>query len=483
MNRPLVIVTVLAALAVAYFVVQRPDNAGHHVSRAPQASGAAQAPVADGVKRVRVPVTEYQPARGPSDAPVTVVIFSEFECASCARAVETLSQVEQSNPGKIRTVWRNLPAKEHSNGRLAAEAALEAHAQGGAPSFWALYNKLSANPNALARADIERYAGEVQLDLPRLAAALDSHQHEAAIKDDQRLASAVGVREAPAVFLNGRPFSGALTREGLQPIVDDELARVETLKSVNKVPAANVYATLMRGAQKLGDSVRIKSLMDQTVYNIPVGAEDPQLGPADALVTVVMFGDFQDHYTLQARPIMEGLRREYGEDLRVVWKNTPVPDIHDDAIPAAKFAMEAFAQKGEAGFWKAHRVLLDNQAALTSADLERYGKQLGLDADKLHKAIFGEAYGPKLGEALELLLRLSPVRTTPLFAINGRFLRGAQAPVIFEAFVDEELVKAREKVRLGTPRAKVYEETIKTGRTERAQVRKAPESAQSQSGT
>jgi protein-disulfide isomerase len=484
MNRPLAIASVIVVLVIAFFVVQRANSAGHAASSPPaQQQGVVQSPRVDDVKRLRVAVTGNEPSRGPSAAPVTIVVFSDFECAACAKALTTLSEVEQANPGKVRTVWRNLPLKVHPNARLAAEAALEALAQGGAPTFWAMHNKLYAHPSALTRADLERYAREVDLDLPRFSAALDANQFEKAIKDDMRLAATVGVREPPAIFINGRPFTTAVTREALQPIVDDELTRVEKLTTVDKVSAADVYTTLMRGAQKFGDSVRVKSLQDPTVYNIPVSSRDPQLGPADALVTIVMFGDFEDSYTLQAQPVMDALRAQYGADLRIVWKNTPIPDLHDNAVPAATLAMEAFAEKGGAGFWEAHHLLLDHQSALAVADLERYGKQLGLDPDKLHQAISGDTYKPKLGEDLDLLLRLSPVRTTPLFAINGRFLRGAQAPVIFEAFVDEELAKAREKVRLGTPKAKVYEQTIKAGRTQHAEVRRASEPLQSQSGT
>ena len=89
-----------------------------------------------------------------------------------------------------------------------------------------------------------------------------------------------------------------------------------------------------------------------TVFKVPVGTS-PVLGKPGALVTIIEFSDFQCPYCSKVEPTLKGLRAKYGDKIRTVWKNEPLP-FHNRAEPAAELAMEARAQKGDAGFWAAH---------------------------------------------------------------------------------------------------------------------------------
>ncbi|HEY6879162.1 MAG TPA: thioredoxin domain-containing protein, partial [Polyangiales bacterium] len=99
----------------------------------------------DPVERFKVPVTDAQPSQGPTDALVTIVEFSDFECPFCGRVVPTLEQLEKEYGKKIRVVWRNQPLPFHQNAMPAAQAAMEAYAQGKSAKFWAMHNKLFEN--------------------------------------------------------------------------------------------------------------------------------------------------------------------------------------------------------------------------------------------------------------------------------------------------------------------------------------------------
>ncbi len=423
----------------------------------------------DAPERLKVPVTSAQPQKGPSDALVTIVEFSDFECPFCSRVGPTLAQIEKEYGKKVRIVWRNQPLPFHQNAGPAAQAALEAFDQGKAPKFWAMHDKLFENQRALTRPDLEKYAQEIGLDMNKFKAALDSKKWEKTIAEDQALAADVGARGTPSFFINGRKLAGAQPFAKFKEIIDDELKRADKLKAKG-VPAASLYATLMANAKTKASEAAAKpaapAAEDKTVYKVPVSDKDPQKGPKDALVTMVIFSDYQCPFCARVEPTITALVGKYGNDLRVVWKDNPLP-FHNDAGPAAQLALEAFAQGGDKKFWEAHDLLFQNQRALTRPDLENYAKQLGLNAKKVATALDNNTYKAKIEES-QAIARGLGASGTPSFFINGRSLRGAQPQPAFEKLIDEELAKAKAKVESGTPKAKLYEEIIKNGATQPA---------------
>src|SRR5262249_7492030 len=98
------------------------------------------------------------PIRGTSRAPVTIVLFSDFECPYCVKAENTLRSLEAANPGKVRVAFRHRPLPMHEHAKLAAKASMAAERQG---RFWEYHDVLVAHREALQRADLERYASDV----------------------------------------------------------------------------------------------------------------------------------------------------------------------------------------------------------------------------------------------------------------------------------------------------------------------------------
>ncbi|MEY4513839.1 MAG: hypothetical protein RLZZ450_5961, partial [Pseudomonadota bacterium] len=432
------------------------------------AGGAAVAGVQEDepVERLKVPVGAGQPQMGPVDAPVTIVAFSDFECPFCSRVVPTIEQLEKDYGNKIRVVWRNQPLPFHSSAMPAAQAAMEAFAQGKSEKFWKMHDTLFQNQKALSRADLEKYAGDVGLDVAKFKAALDGNKHDAAIKADMELGANVGARGTPSFFINGRSLRGAQPVDKFKEIIDDELKRVDKLKA-KKVPAAAVYATLMANAKDKAEAPAAAAPSaapdDKTVYKVPVGAKDPVKGPADALVTVVIFSDYQCPFCSRVEPTLAALATKYGNDVRFVWKDNPLP-FHQDAGPAATLARVAYEEGKDKKFWEAHDLLFQNQRALGRADLEGYGKQLGLNEKKVKAALDESPFKAKIEEDQALARNLG-ASGTPSFFINGRSLRGAQPQPAFEKLIDEELAKAKAKVQSGVAKAKIYEELTKDGAT------------------
>ncbi|HMJ10466.1 MAG TPA: thioredoxin domain-containing protein [Polyangiaceae bacterium] len=167
------------------------------------------------------------PSRGPVNAPVVLQVFSDFECPFCADIVATLDQLEREFPGRLRIVWRNLPLPAHGHARLAAAAALEAHAQRGNAGFWQMHDLIwqGAEPN---RAALTRYAQKLGLDGARFSRALDDKQHDAAIDRDIALADATGIPATPTCIINGQFVVGAQPIEEFRAVVERALSAART---------------------------------------------------------------------------------------------------------------------------------------------------------------------------------------------------------------------------------------------------------------
>jgi protein-disulfide isomerase len=181
---------------------------------------------AQGQAQAEAPVQNVEvgnaPARGPKNAPVTIVAFSDFECPFCGRVLPTLKQIEDEYKGKVRVAFKNSPLPFHANAKPAAMAALAAHEQG---KFWEYHDKLFANQRALDRASLEKYAQELGLNMGQFKAALDSNKFEAQLNADMAESTRVGVNGTPSFFINGRSVVGAQPIDAFKRIIDEELKK------------------------------------------------------------------------------------------------------------------------------------------------------------------------------------------------------------------------------------------------------------------
>ncbi|MFA9412299.1 MAG: DsbA family protein, partial [Deltaproteobacteria bacterium] len=414
-------------------------------------------------ERYKIPVTDAQPSKGPKDALVTIVEFSEFQCPFCARVLPTTKEIVDTYGDKVRFVWRNNPLPFHPNAGPAAAVAMEANAQG---KFWEVHDVLFANQKALGREQLEEYAQKAGLDMAGVKKAIDEGTHKKAIDADQALAAQVGARGTPYFFVNGRTLRGAQPIAAFKKIIDEEIATAEGLLKAG-VKKEQLYATLTKDGLTKAAAPKAKPKAGQpdpkAVYKVPLKGNEPQKGPDDALVTIVEISDFECPFCGRVEPTLKSVEDKYGKDVRVVWMNNPLP-FHKNAKPAANAALEAHAQKGDKGFWAMHEKMFANQKALTTENLEKWAKELGLNMSKFKKALADDKYGKTIQEQQALASSLG-ARGTPAFFINGRNLRGAQPLPAFTAVIDEELAKAKALVAKGTARSEVYAKTIATGET------------------
>jgi protein-disulfide isomerase len=152
----------------------------------------------------------------------------------------------------------------------------------------------------------------------------------------------------------------------------------------------------------------------------PVAATDHMQGASDARVTLVEYGDYECPYCGMAYPIVKRLQSRLGDQLRFVFRNFPLSEMHPHAAAAAELA-EAAALQGK--FWEMHDALYENQRALEPADLERYARQLDLDLGAIETAFKGGALRHRVKADFMSGVR-SGVNGTPTFFINGRRFDG-----------------------------------------------------------
>jgi protein-disulfide isomerase len=163
------------------------------------------------------------PSKGPASAPVTLVIFSDFQCPYCQRLAGTLASLEERYRGKVRLVFRDFPLPMHKEAAKAAEAAACASESG---RFWEMHDKLFANQRTLQVADLKRFAGELGLDQHAFDACLDGGRQAASWQRGHEQGEKYGVTGTPVTFINGRFVGGAQPLSSLAEIVDEELGRV-----------------------------------------------------------------------------------------------------------------------------------------------------------------------------------------------------------------------------------------------------------------
>ncbi len=148
---------------------------------------------------------------------------------------------------------------------------------------------------------------------------------------------------------------------------------------------------------------------------LPVSDRDHVQGPADALVTLVEYGDYECPHCGRAYPIVREVQRRMGPRLRFVFRNFPLRESHPHAQHAAEAAEAAGAQ---GRFWEMHDRLFERQFALEDTDLVEYARELGLDAGRLRQELAERRYEPRVREDFRSGVT-SGVNGTPTFFING----------------------------------------------------------------
>lgn len=387
-----------------------------------------------------IPVSSLDPMWGARAAPVTIVVFSDFQCPFCSRFESTLAQVKlKYGPSSVRVLWKSYPLPFHNDARPAALAAEAVFRLGGARAFWKFHDSAFANQRELNQASFERWASEAGVDAESFRTLQSDPAVAAKVDADMALAKSSGAQGTPNTFINGFLVTGAQPLEKLTSLIDTELSSAQRAIAAG-TPADRVYSKLSQEnkVKNAPPKAAAPAEDENKVWSVPAG-KSPSRGPENAKVTIVEFADFQCPFCVRAEATLAQVSEVYGNKVRFVWKDNPLP-FHPNAEPAAQLALEARAQKGDAAFWTAHDLLFKNQKNLSGDDLDAYARELHLDVARVRTAIATHKHKPSIDEDKRLADQVA-ASGTPTFFINGHKLTGAQPFEKFKTIIDRELAR------------------------------------------
>lgn len=161
----------------------------------------------------------HSPFKGKAGAPVTIVYYTDFQCAYCAKLLPVLDQLLDLYPDKIKIVYKNYPLRRHRFAFKAAVAAMAAHEKG---KFWEFHHRLFENYKKINDQLITDIRKTMALDSPDFDTLVKSSQIKKRVQKDLQEGNRIGVRGTPAVFVNGKRLKNRRL-EGFCSAIDKEL--------------------------------------------------------------------------------------------------------------------------------------------------------------------------------------------------------------------------------------------------------------------
>jgi protein-disulfide isomerase len=420
---------------------QNPVNA----DASPRGQPTAPAPLEQEVDTTvwKVPVFADDPLRGPRDAPVTIVIFSEFQCPFCKRVEETLVQVSKTYGAQVRLVWKDNPLPFHPRARPAAAFARFAYSRLGDKGFWAAHDALFESAPKLEDEDLGAIAKKLGLPWQPAQGERDLERFRSRLDQSIELAADFQARGTPHFFINGVRLSGAQPFEKFQALIEQQLALVKELKAKG-ITGARVYEFVTKDGQ---------GPPRPETKEVPApDASAPFRGNPAAKVVIQEWSDFQCSFCARVQVTLRELEKQYPGQLKLVFRHLPLP-FHEHASLAAEAAQEAFAQKGNAGFWSFHDALFAAQSqpeGLSRANLEELARRAGLDLVRFKAALDARRHEPKVRADAEAAVSAG-INGTPTFVINGYLLSGAQPTAAFSKLVRAALADTKKKSSTSRP--------------------------------
>ena len=169
-----------------------------------------------------------EPAKGPANAKVTIVEYSDFQCPFCSKGYNTMEkEVLPQYKDKVRFYYKHYPLPFHpwaEAGAVAAECAKEQKPD----AFWKLYSSFFENQSQITKDNVKQkateYLGDQKIDMAKWNDCVDNNKSLPQVKAQMAEGGTVGVRGTPGFIINGRLVSGAQPAQNFKNIIDDELA-------------------------------------------------------------------------------------------------------------------------------------------------------------------------------------------------------------------------------------------------------------------
>ena len=263
--------------------------------------------------------------------------------------------------------------------------------------------------------------GEILVE--RAAAARDLSREELLAQELPSRTLSVTDEDIGLLYGQNQDAFGGRTLEQMRPDI------VMFLEQQRPAQALHAFMNELRA-----DAADVRVNLEPPRIMIEVDAGDPVFGPAAASVEIVEFSDFQCPFCQRLTATLEQLKTQYGGDIRLVFKDYPLPN-HAQAFKAAEAGLCAHEQ---GKFWELHDTMFSRQDELRVDDLKRHAGELGLDQTAFDACLDSGRFAAQVTADLTAGQQYG-VSSTPTVFINGRAVMGAAPFEVFDEIIREEL--------------------------------------------
>lgn len=317
----------------------------------------------------------------------------------------------------------------------------------------------SAMKPSAAPGDILARIGEVEISRSEVEAAvakelsnLARQRHELLEKGLDSVVNdrLVGIA-ARAGGMTSEAYLAAEVDAKVQPVTDEDIdqfyeARKDQIGRSKETVAAQIRRYLeqtrkQEAFEKLVSSLRAERkpqiLLDPMRIQVAASGA-PAHGPESAPVTIIEFSDFQCPFCSRVIPALKRVKKEYGDEVRLVFRQFPLHSIHPQAQKAAEASLCA---NDQGKFWEMHDTMFENQGALGVEQLKSAAQRLELDSAVFDECLDSGRHADRVTADLQAGVAAG-VTGTPAMFINGRFLSGAQPYDAIAKVIEDELRRA-----------------------------------------
>ena len=344
-------------------------------------------------------------AQGASNAPLTIVEFTDFQCPYCKAAVAPMEQLMAERGREVRWEIRTFPLDFHPDSELATEAALAAGEQG---KFWPMHDLLFANQSALKAENLRAYAEQLHLDMRVFDEALTTHRFAGQIAADRALGTKAGVDGTPTFIIGGRAVSGVRSLPELEQMTD-------------------AYSAEVKGSATMAAAVPVV---------LPPAPDQQISGPDNRVpLTLTWFTDVRSPLAARQAALVRQLAAQYNGKVRVLFRAFPLESHEDGRISSQ--ALLASLKQGK--FWPMFDAIAERRDVLDRDKLLSIAESAGLDR--------GRFVADLDASVLAVMANLDEagrrgILGAPVLFVNSQRVDGLQQMTFYTTILDRELQNA-----------------------------------------
>jgi protein-disulfide isomerase/uncharacterized membrane protein len=361
---------------------------------------------------------------GPANAPIRLVIFSDFQCPDC-KIIEGQVRDVLARHDNVSFSMKNFPfctacnpyatRNLHPNACWAARAAEAAGILRGNEGYAQMHRWLFDQEGSFNDAQIKAVIGQFGYDVDEFIGVMMGEETLRRVQADADEAQSLGIFRTPMIFINGVELKGWMSANALSRAVD-------SLAATNPPPGSASQDRPPPAFRK-----HLEDWIEQPRRTLPVDPRGWTMGSDDAAVDIVAWGDYQEPYTQEADAILRRLAATRG-DTRYAFRHYPIDQacnpvaprtLHPRACLASRAAEAAGVIAGKDGYWAMHAWLFEDLDRVNEETLREAAVELGIDPGSFLSKMRSRSVGDAIATDAQAGKSLG-LNSVPFIFINDR---------------------------------------------------------------